>query len=93
MSLWFWGWVIVAASVGAASALARDRFSAPFAAGATAAAVLEAAHVAPSAQWIAFATLSSALFLVVGRRRTRYTPRHRRNALGRHSIGQAAQHE
>jgi len=93
MSLWFWGWAIVAAGVGVASVLARDRYSAPFAAGALVAAGLEFAHISPAAQWVAFAAVSGALLTAVGRRRARYAPRHRRNTLGRHSIGQSAQRD
>lgn len=71
MRLWFWGWVVVAASIAVVSALARDRASAPFALGAACAAALEAAGGSPGAEWITFVVISSAAFLAVNRRTTR----------------------
>jgi membrane protein implicated in regulation of membrane protease activity len=91
MSLWFWAWVIVAVVIAATSALARDRFAASFMLGASAAAALEAAHVGPAAQWIAFIVLSGVVLVIADRPRSDYTPRHRRSALGRHSRGSASE--
>ena len=85
MRLWFWGWVVVAVSIAVASALARDRASAPFALGATCAAALEAAGGSPGAEWIAFVSVSSVVFLAVNRRRHRR--RHGYTGAGRHSVG------
>jgi membrane protein implicated in regulation of membrane protease activity len=84
--LWFWGWLIVAVSIALLSAITRDRTSAPFAAGAAAAAVIEAFSGSPAWEWIAFVVVSSALFVVIARRR--YRARHSRGA-GRHSASRA----
>lgn len=80
--LWFWGWLIAAAVIALVSALARDRASAPFAVGAVSAAALEAFGVAPGAQWIAFAGVSTIVFAVTNR--AWYHPRHTTGGLGRH---------
>jgi len=72
--LWFWAWIVVAAVIAVVSALTRDRYSAPWAAGAGAAAALDALGVAPAWQWIAFLGVSSALFVAVNR--IRYAGRH-----------------
>jgi membrane protein implicated in regulation of membrane protease activity len=72
--IWFWAWVIVAVGIAVVSALARDRYSAPWATGAAAAAGLEAARVDLAVQWIAFFALSAIVFVAVNR--VRYTGRH-----------------
>jgi membrane protein implicated in regulation of membrane protease activity len=82
VSLWFWGWLIASAAIALASWLARDRASWPFAVGAACAAAFEAFGLPPAAQWLAFAGLGSAVFVVANRRR--YVPRHGREAR-RHS--------
>lgn len=76
MPLWFWAWVIVAAAIGVVSALTRDRFSAPWAAGAAVAAGLVALDAAPGWEWIAFIAVSSVLFVAINR--VRYRGRHAR---------------
>jgi membrane protein implicated in regulation of membrane protease activity len=78
--IWFWAWVIAAAAIAAVSALARDRFSAPWAAGAASAAALEAMGIDPSWQWIAFLFISGAIFVAVNR--VRYAGRHIRGGSG-----------
>lgn len=85
MRVWFWAWVIVAAGIAGASAIARDRASAPFAVGAACAAVIEATGGSPAVEWIAFAGVSSIVFLAVNRKRHRR--RHGWTGAGRHSIG------
>jgi len=82
--LWFWGWLIAAVAIAAVSAAFRDRFSAPFAAGAACAAALEAARIDPGAQWLAFAGISIAVSLAANRRR--YRARHSIRASGRHGV-------
>ena len=81
MRIWFWSWLIVAVAIAAVSALARDRFSASWAAGALAAAALEALRLDPVWEWIAFVAVSVALFVAVNR--IRYRGRHRAKAPGR----------
>ncbi len=85
MRVWFWGWVIVAAGIALASALARDRSSAPFAAGAACAAVLEAAGGTPAAEWLAFVGVSVVVYVAFNSRRHRR--RHGWTGAGRHSPG------
>lgn len=80
MRPWFWGWLIACVGIALASLLARDRASAPFAAGAAAATVLEAFRASPSAEWAAFLIVSAVLFVAVNRARYR----------GRHAHGSAA---
>lgn len=82
MRLWFWGWLVAAASIALVSAIVRDRASAPFALGAACAAGLEAAGLTPAAQWIAFVGVSVLAFLALNMHR--YRPRHERHAAGRH---------
>lgn len=74
MRIWFWAWVIVAVGVAAVSALARDRYSAPWATGAVVAAGLEAVRADLAWQWIAFLAVSSVVFVAVNR--VRYAGRH-----------------
>jgi membrane protein implicated in regulation of membrane protease activity len=66
------------------SAVTRDRASAPFAVGATAAALVEALFGTPGWEWIAFVVVSSVLFVALNRRPT-YRPRHTPSGVGRHS--------
>lgn len=87
MRLWFWGWLVAAVSIAVASALVRDRASAPFALGAACAAALEAVGGDPAAEWIAFAVVSSVAFVAVNRRRHRR--RHGYTGAGRHSVGRS----
>jgi membrane protein implicated in regulation of membrane protease activity len=72
--IWFWAWMIVAVGIAVASALARDRYSAPWATGAVAAAGLEAARAPLAWQWIAFLAVSAIVFVAVNR--ARYAGRH-----------------
>jgi membrane protein implicated in regulation of membrane protease activity len=73
-----WAWVIAAVGIGGVSALARDRWTAPWAAGAAVAAVLDALKVGPAWPWIAFLVVSSVVFLVANLRR--YIGRHTRGS-------------
>jgi membrane protein implicated in regulation of membrane protease activity len=83
--LWFWGWLVVAVAIAFVSAATRDRASVPFAAGAVAAALVEALFGSPGWEWIAFVAVSSALFVAVNRR-PGYRPRHTPGGgVGRHS--------
>lgn len=74
----FWAWVIATAGIGVISAATKDRYTAPWAVGCAAAAVLEALRVAPGWQWGAMLAASSIVFVAVNR-----VPRYR----GRHSKG------
>jgi membrane protein implicated in regulation of membrane protease activity len=85
--LWFWGWLIVAVSIALLSVVTRDRTAAPFAAGAAAAVLIESFKGSPGWEWIAFAGVSSAVFIATNRRR--YSPRHARGGAGRHSASRA----
>jgi membrane protein implicated in regulation of membrane protease activity len=69
--VWFWGWLVACVALAVASAVARDRASAPFAVGAAAAAALEALGASPALEWAAFALVSAALYVAVNRRRYR----------------------
>jgi membrane protein implicated in regulation of membrane protease activity len=91
MRVWFWAWLVVAAAIAAASAVARDRGSAPFAAGALAAATLEALGASPGWEWIAFLTVSCALFVAFNR--ACYRRRHGHSTLGRHSAERAVERD
>jgi membrane protein implicated in regulation of membrane protease activity len=88
--LWFWGWLIVAAAIALTSAVMRDRASAPFAAGAAVSALVEALGGSPGWEWVAFAGVSSVLFVAFNRRRQR--ARHARSAAGRHHASHAPKH-
>lgn len=77
MRVWFWGWLVTCVALAIASALARDRASAPFAGGAAVATLLEAFRASPAVEWTAFALVSAAIYLAVNRQRYR----------GRHSPG------
>jgi membrane protein implicated in regulation of membrane protease activity len=88
--IWFWAWVIVAAVIAAVAAVTRDRYSAPWAVGAAAAAALEAATISPGWQWGAFLLVSASVFVAVNR--ARYSGRHARGNTerpepGRHAVG------
>jgi membrane protein implicated in regulation of membrane protease activity len=72
--IWFWAWVIVAVGIVVVAALMRDRYSAPWATGAAAAAVLEAVRADLAWQWIAFLMVSAVVFVAVNR--VRYAGRH-----------------
>lgn len=85
MRLWFWGWLIVAVSIALVSAFSRSRASAPFAVGAAAATALEAFRLSPSLEWIAFAGVSSVVFIAMNR--ASYQRKHH-HARGRHAQGQ-----
>lgn len=74
MRIWFWAWLIAAIAIAAVSAIARDRYSAPWAAGAGTAALLEAFRVDPGWEWAAFLVLSTVVFVAVNR--VRYQPKH-----------------
>jgi hypothetical protein len=78
---WFWGWLVAFVALAVTSALARDRASAPFAAGAAAATALEAFRASPGLEWAAFLVVSVVVFLAVNRRRYR----------GRHAPGAPAE--
>jgi membrane protein implicated in regulation of membrane protease activity len=88
MHIWFWAWLLVAGVIAVVAALTRDRFSAPWAVGAAAAAGLEAAGASPGWQWAAFLVLSSAVFVAVNR--IRYVGRHTRDRSGRTGPGRHA---
>jgi hypothetical protein len=64
-----WAWVTATIGIGVVSALARDRWTAPWAAGTATAALLDA--LGP---WGGFLLVSAVVFLVVNVRR--YLPRH-----------------
>jgi membrane protein implicated in regulation of membrane protease activity len=85
LRVWFWAWLVVAAGIAVASAVARVRASAPFAVGAACAAALEAAGGTPGAEWLVFAGVSSVVFIAVNRKRHRR--RHGWTGAGRHSAG------
>lgn len=74
MRIWFWAWVIVAIAIAAVSALARDRYSPPWATGAAVAAGLEAVRADLAWQWMAFLGVSVVVFVAVNR--ARYVGRH-----------------
>ena len=74
MRPWFWGWLVTFIVLAVVSALARDRASAPFAAGAAAATALEALRASPGWEWAAFLCVSMVLFVAVNRER--YRGRH-----------------
>ena len=76
MRVWFWAWLIATAGIVVASALARDRYSAPYAAGTATAAALEALRVDVGWQWLALIAVSSVVTIVANRRR--YRARHAR---------------
>ncbi|HEX9094283.1 MAG TPA: hypothetical protein VF902_09905 [Coriobacteriia bacterium] len=84
MRIWFWAWLLVAVLVAAVSAVFKDRFSAPWAAGAACAAGLEALRVAPGWQWGAFLGMSAVVFVLLNWR-PRYAPRHTRRKDGQPS--------
>lgn len=69
MRIWFWAWVLVAAIVALVATATRDRYSAPWATGAAAAAGLEALRVPIGWQWAAFFAISAAVFLAFNRQR------------------------
>ncbi len=71
MRIWFWAWVVVAVAIAVVSALARDRYSAPWAAGAACAAALEAVRSDPLWQWVAFLVVSMIVFVALNRVRDR----------------------
>jgi membrane protein implicated in regulation of membrane protease activity len=81
--LWFWGWLVVAGSIALISVLLRDRGSAPFAVGASIAALTEALGGSPGWEWVAFIVVSSVLFVALNRHR--YRSRHAAAGVGRHS--------
>lgn len=80
MRPWFWGWLVAFVALAVTSALARDRASAPFAAGAAVATLLEAFRAAPGLEWTAFLVVSATVFLAVNSRHYR----------GRHALGRPA---
>ena len=71
VSVVFWAWVTVAVVVLLGEAVTGGLFVAPWAAGATVAALLEALHIGIDPQWIAFFTVSSVVLVVVQRLKTR----------------------
>ncbi len=91
MRAWFWAWLVVALAIGIVSALTRDRASSPFAAGALAAAALEALHGSPVWEWTAFLGVSAVLFLAVNS--AWYRRRHGSRGLGRHAARAEAEAE
>jgi membrane protein implicated in regulation of membrane protease activity len=88
MHVWFWAWVIVAATTAVVAALTRDRHAAPWAGGATIAALLEAGGVGPAWQWAAFLLVSVSVFVAVNR--ARYVGRHARDRTERATPGRHA---
>jgi len=71
VSVTFWAWVTVAVVLLLGETVTGGLFVAPWAAGATAAALLEALHIGIDPQWIAFFAVSSVVLVVVQRRKTR----------------------
>ena len=67
MRIWFWAWVLAATVIALVATATRDRYSAPWAAGAAAAAGLEALRMPLGWQWGAFLVVSSAVFLAFNR--------------------------
>jgi membrane protein implicated in regulation of membrane protease activity len=76
-----WAWVITAVGIGGVSALARDRWTAPWAAGAAVAGVLDALGTGPGWPWAGFVLVSAVVFIIVNLRR--YLPRHSRGVTRR----------
>jgi membrane protein implicated in regulation of membrane protease activity len=75
MSNSFWAWMIVTVAIAAVSALTRDRYAAPWAAGAACATLLEGLRVDPRWGWAAFLVVSSVLFVVFNVRRGKHSRR------------------
>jgi membrane protein implicated in regulation of membrane protease activity len=83
--IWFYGWVLAAALIALVATAMRDRYTAPWAAGAAAAAGLEALRAPLEWQWGAFFVISAALFIAFngvrrspGRHARRSSKRRRR---------------
>jgi amino acid transporter len=83
--IWFWGWLVAAVAIAALSAVQHDRTSVPFAVGAGMAAALEAAGLDPTLEWLVFAGVSAAAFILLNY--AGHRPRHSRRGLGRHGTG------
>jgi len=83
VELWFWGWLVVAASTAVVAVVMRDRTAIPFAVGAAAAALVEATLGKPAWEWAAFGGVSIVLFVALNRRT--YRKRHTHDPKGRHS--------
>jgi hypothetical protein len=75
MSNSFWAWTIVTVAIAAVAALTRDRYAAPWAAGAACATLLEGLGVDPRWGWAAFLIVSSALFVIFNVRRGKHSRR------------------
>lgn len=76
MSIQFWAWALITAVLVVVELVYRDLLTAPFAAGAAAATLLEAFGADPTWGWIALVAIASALTIwmqrvVVPRRRAR----------------------
>jgi membrane protein implicated in regulation of membrane protease activity len=69
----FWAWTIVTVAIAVVSVLTRDRYTAPWAAGAACATLLEGLHVDPRWGWAAFLIVSSALFVIFNVRRGKHS--------------------
>ncbi len=89
MRIWFWAWVLVAVVIAVVTAVTRDRYGAPWAAGAAVAAALEAGRADPAWQWAAFLLVSASISVAVNR--ARYAGKHARGRSepgpGRHARG------
>jgi membrane protein implicated in regulation of membrane protease activity len=75
--IWFWAWLLAGAVIAIVATATRDRYTAPWVAGAASAAGLEAFRVDPGWQWGAFFVVSAGVFLAVNRVE-RYRARHAR---------------
>lgn len=71
MSVVFWAWVTTAIVLLLGEAVTGGLFVAPWAVGATIAALLEALHAGMDAQWVAFFAVSSVILVLVQRLRAR----------------------
>lgn len=69
----FWAWTIVTIAIAAIAALTRDRYAAPWAAGAACATLLEALRIDPRWGWAAFLLVSSGLFVIFNVRRGKHS--------------------
>jgi membrane protein implicated in regulation of membrane protease activity len=69
----FWAWTIVTVVIAAVALLTRDRYTAPWAAGAACATLLEGLRVDPRWGWAAFLVVSSVLFVIFNVRRGKHS--------------------
>ena len=67
MSVAFWAWLCVTVLLALGEAVTGGLLVLPWSIGAAVATILEALHVDPSWQWLAFLCVSSVLFIVAQR--------------------------